>query len=92
MTHNELISISDYFTRANARKAVLTGRPAHYAYHPCNDAVLSLQDTFGAAGERQERIHILDEHVFSMGSTNQACCFIRPQERCLCFGSQLSVE
>ena len=34
----------------------------HYAYHPCNDAVLSLHEMFGQAGKRQPKVHILDEN------------------------------
>ena len=54
VTHNESISIADYFTVRDGRKAVY--RPTcHYAYHPCNDAVLSLHEMFGQAGKRQDR-------------------------------------
>ena len=61
VTHNESISIADYFTvRDEAARRVY--RPTcHYAYHPCNDAVLSLHEMFGAAGKRQADWHILDE-------------------------------
>ena len=50
VTHNESISIADYFTvREGGRRCVY--RPTcHYAYHPCNDAVLSLHEMFGRAG------------------------------------------
>ncbi len=33
----------------------------HYAYHPANDAVLSLHEMFGHAGDPQPKFHILDE-------------------------------
>ena len=37
-----------------ATAARLVYRPTcHYAYHPCNDAVLSLHEMFGQAGKRQ---------------------------------------
>src|SRR5207244_1091987 len=39
VTHNEAISISDYYTVRDGDKPVY--RPTcHYAYHPCDDAVL----------------------------------------------------
>ena len=48
VTHNEAISISDYFTVHEGGKAVY--RPTcHYAYHPCDDAVLSLHEMAGNA-------------------------------------------
>jgi homospermidine synthase len=41
ITHGESISISDYFTLRDGTKLVY--RPTvHYAYHPCDDAVLSV--------------------------------------------------
>ena len=52
MTHNESISISDYFTVTEGDK-VLYRPTCHYAYHPANDAVLSLHEMFGRAGKPQ---------------------------------------
>ena len=66
VTHNESISIADYFTLRKGRKTIY--RPTcHYAYHPCNDAVLSLHEVFGRAGAPQEDVHILDEHEIADG-------------------------
>ncbi len=51
VTHNEAISIADYFTRPQGRRALY--RPTcHYAYHPSNDAVLSLHEMFGNSGKK----------------------------------------
>ncbi len=53
VTHNESISIADYFTVREGGKAVY--RPTcHYAYHPANDAVLSLHEMVGRAGRAAE--------------------------------------
>jgi homospermidine synthase len=61
VTHNESISIADYFTVREGGRVVY--RPTcHYAYHPCNDAVLSLHELFGRAAVIQDEHHILDEH------------------------------
>ena len=54
VTHNESISIADYFTLREGGKVVY--RPTcHYAYHPCDDAVLSLHEMAGAAVEAAGR-------------------------------------
>jgi homospermidine synthase len=46
ITHNEAISIADYFSLAEG--GTLRYRPTvHYAYHPCDDAVLSLHELAG---------------------------------------------
>jgi homospermidine synthase len=48
VTHNESVSIADYFTVREGARVVY--RPTcHYAYHPCDDAVLSLDEMFGRA-------------------------------------------
>ena len=91
VTHNESISISDYFTVRKGAKAVY--RPTcHYAYHPCNDAVVSLHEMFGRAGERQERIHILDEHEIVDGIDELGVLLYGHKKNAYWFGSQLSVE
>jgi homospermidine synthase len=49
VTHNEAISIPDFFTVREGGQVAY--RPTcHYAYHPCNEAVLSLHEMFGQAG------------------------------------------
>jgi homospermidine synthase len=46
VTHNESISIADYYTLAEG--GTVRYRPTvHYAYHPCDDAVLSLHELAG---------------------------------------------
>lgn len=46
VTHNEAISISDYYTVGSGDTPAY--RPTcHYAYHPSNDAVLSVHEMFG---------------------------------------------
>lgn len=42
ITHNESISISDYFT-VKAKGEVLYRPTCYYAYHPCDDAILSMK-------------------------------------------------
>jgi homospermidine synthase len=46
ITHGEAISISDYYTVRSGKKVVY--RPTcHYAYHPCDNTVLSLHEYAG---------------------------------------------
>ena len=54
VTHNESISVADYFTLHEGDAP--TYRPTcHYAKTPCNDAVLSLHEMFGNRGNQQSR-------------------------------------
>jgi homospermidine synthase len=92
VTHNESISIADYFTvRDGSGKAVY--RPTcHYAYHPANDAVLSLHEMFGAAGKRQDDWHILDENEIVDGIDELGVLLYGHAKNAYWFGSQLSIE
>ncbi len=65
VTHNEAISIADYFTIGEGDTPEF--RPTcHYAYHPCGQAVLSLHEMLGM-GKVQEKQKILDENEILWG-------------------------
>ena len=91
VTHNESISIADYFTLRQGRKTIY--RPTcHYAYHPCNDAVLSLHEVFGRAGAPQEDVHILDEHEIADGIDELGVLLYGHKKNAYWYGSQLSID
>ncbi|MET0430578.1 MAG: saccharopine dehydrogenase NADP-binding domain-containing protein, partial [Microvirga sp.] len=91
VTHNESISIADYFTVRENGTAVY--RPTcHYAYHPCNEAVLSLHEMFGNAGRVQDRHHILDEHEITGGEDCLGVLLYGHGRNALWYGSRLSIE
>jgi homospermidine synthase len=91
VTHNESISISDYFTLSKGRKA--TYRPTcHYAYHPCNDAVLSLHEMAGRQWQRQPGSHILDENEIVDGIDELGVLLYGHKKNAYWYGSQLSIE
>lgn len=90
VTHNEAISISDYYTVGDA--AAPEYRPTcHYAYHPCDDAVLSFHETFGS-GRLQEHYHILDENEITGGIDELGVLLFGHQKNALWYGSRLSIE
>jgi homospermidine synthase len=91
VTHNESISIADYFTLRKGRKAIY--RPTcHYAYHPSNDAVLSLHEMFGNGGKTQNRSHILDEDEIVDGIDELGVLLYGHKKNAYWYGSQLSIE
>jgi homospermidine synthase len=91
VTHNEAISISDYFTVSEGGKAVY--RPTcHYAYHPCDDAVLSLHEMAGNAWKRQKTWHILDENEIVDGVDELGVLLYGHTKNAYWYGSQLSIE
>jgi homospermidine synthase len=91
VTHNESISIADYFTVREGDKTVY--RPTcHYAYHPCDDAVLSLHEMAGAAWERQPEWKILDENEIVDGVDELGVLLYGHARNAYWYGSSLSIE
>ena len=91
VTHNESISIADYYTVREGDKVAY--RPTcHYAYHPSNDAVLSLHEMFGQGGRVQEKHHILDEHEIVDGIDELGVLLYGHGKNAYWYGSQLSIE
>lgn len=91
VTHNESISIADFFTLREKGKVVY--RPtSHYAYHPCDDAVLSLHEMAGAAWRRQPKWHILTEHDIVDGVDELGVLLYGHAKNAYWFGSSLSIE
>jgi homospermidine synthase len=91
VTHNESISIADYFTLREGGKVVF--RPTcHYAYHPSDDAVLSLHELFGRAGVPQQKHHILDENEIADGIDELGVLLYGHARNAYWYGSQLSIE
>jgi len=91
VTHNEAISIADYFTVGEGKK--VSYRPTcHYAYHPANVAVLSLHELFGSAGKVQEKLHVLEENELQTGIDELGVLLYGHKKNAYWYGSQLSVE
>jgi len=91
VTHNESISIADYFTLRDGDR-VLYRPTCHYAYHPADDAVLSLHELFGRGGERQETIHILGEDEIVDGIDELGVLLYGHAKNAYWYGSQLSID
>ncbi len=92
VTHNESISIADFLTVRDAAGAAVYRPTCHYAYHPCDDAVLSLHEMFGKEGERQPHWHILDENEIVDGIDELGVLLYGHAKNAYWFGSQLSVD
>ena len=92
VTHNESISIADYYTVRNEKGEAVYRPTCHYAYHPCDDAVLSLHELFGRAGEIQSAHHILGEAEILDGVDELGVLLYGHARNAYWYGSQLSVE
>ena len=92
VTHNEAISIADYYTVRDDKGEPAYRPTCHYAYHPCDDAVLSLHELFGRAGEIQSAHHILGEAEILDGIDELGVLLYGHARNAYWYGSQLSVE
>lgn len=64
ITHSESISIADHLTLRNNGQ-VLYRPTVHYAYHPCDDAVLSIHEMAGKNWQPQPAQRILRDEIMS---------------------------
>lgn len=92
VTHNEAISIADHFTvpGPDGDPDAPAYRPTcHYAYHPCDDAVLSLHEMFGQ-GVVQGRQEILGPDEITEGGDELGVLLYGHARNALWYGSRLS--
>jgi homospermidine synthase len=79
------------FHGATGDKAVY--RPTcHYAYHPCDDAVLSLHEMAGNAWKRQQTWKILDENEIVDGVDELGVLLYGHAKNAYWYGSSLTIE
>lgn len=90
VTHNEAISIADHYTVGSGQTPDF--RPTcHYAYHPCDDAVLSLHETLGSGRVPAEAV-ILDEHQIVRGADDLGVLLYGHARNALWYGSRLTIQ
>ena len=90
ITHNEAISIADYYTVQNGRGPAY--RPTvHYAYHPCDDAVLSLHEFAGKNFALQPRMRLMMDEIES-GIDELGVLLMGHSRGTYWYGSRLSIE
>jgi homospermidine synthase len=90
VTHNESISIADYYTVANGHGTKY--RPTvHYAYHPCDDAVLSLHELAGKSWQMQPEKRLMMDEIAS-GIDELGVLLMGHARGAYWYGSRLSIE
>ena len=91
ITHGESISIADYLTLRQGDQVVY--RPTvHYAYHPCDDALLSAHEFCGRNYVEQEKKRILMDEISSGGIDELGVLLAGHRKNAYWYGSQLSVD
>jgi homospermidine synthase len=90
VTHAESISIADHLTLRKDGEVVY--RPTvHYAYHPCDDAVLSLHEAAGKNWQPQPRHRILRDEIID-GMDELGVLLMGNPKGVYWFGSRLTIE
>jgi homospermidine synthase len=90
ISHGEAHSIPDYFT-VREGKRVLYRPTCYYAYHPCDDAVLSLHEMVGRNYTMQERTRLLRDELVD-GFDELGVLLAGHAKGAYWYGSQLSIH
>jgi homospermidine synthase len=90
ITHGEAISISDYLTLREG-EAVRHRPTVHYAYHPCDGAVLSVHELAGKNWHLQKEKRLIVEEI-SEGIDELGVLLMGHAKGAYWYGSRLSVE
>ncbi len=91
ITHNESISIADYYTVRDASGGVAYRPTAHYAYHPCDDAVLSLHEIAGKNWIMQPEKRLMTDEIVS-GMDELGVLLMGHAKGAYWYGSRLTIE
>ena len=89
ITHNESISIADYYTVKNGDEVAY--RPTvHYAYHPADDAVLSVHELAGKNWNMQSRTRLMMDEIIS-GTDELGVLLMGHANGAYWYGSRLTI-
>src|SRR6201993_3848652 len=89
ITHGEAISIADYLTLKEGDW--VRSRPTcHYAYHPCDAAVLSLHEFAGKGWRLQDRKRLMMEEI-TAGTDELGVLLMGQPKGVYWFGSRLTI-
>ena len=90
ITHNESISLADYYTARNADGSVRYRPTTHYAYHPCDDAVLSIHELAGKNWEMQPEKRLMTDEIVS-GTDELGVLLMGHAKGAYWYGSRLTI-
>jgi homospermidine synthase len=91
ITHNESISLADYYTLRDDAGAVTYRPTAHYAYHPCDDAVLSVHELAGKNWQMQPGKRLMTDEI-TRGMDELGVLLMGHAKGAYWYGSRLTIE
>lgn len=90
ITHNESISLADFLTVKSGEQVVY--RPTvHYAYHPCDDAVISVFEMAGNNWQQQPVKRILRDEIDD-GMDELGVLLMGNEKGVYWYGSRLTIQ
>ena len=90
ITHNESISIADYLSIEEDGKTAY--RPTvHYAYHPCDDTILSLHELQGRNLRHPGKIRVMNDEIVD-GMDELGVLLYGHSRNAYWYGSQLTIH
>ena len=90
ITHIESITTADYFTVLDPEGKVVYRPTVMYAYHPCDDAVLSLREYAGNNWRQPKKKRVLMDEI-EHGSDELGVLIMGHKKRSYWYGSDLSI-
>jgi homospermidine synthase len=91
ITHNEAISIADYYTKTEGNGTVRYRPTVHYAYHPCDDAVLSVHELAGKNWQLQPEQRLMMDEITG-GIDELGVLLMGHARNAYWYGSRLSID
>jgi len=90
ITHNESISMADYYTLRDGDR--VTYRPTvHYAYHPCDQAIMSMHECAGKNMHQQKSQRLIVDEI-TEGRDELGVLLMGHAKGIYWYGSQLDID
>jgi homospermidine synthase len=90
ITHNEAISIADYYSLR--QDGWVTYRPTvHYAYHPCDQAIMSMHECAGKNMHQQKHQRLITDEIVD-GRDELGVLLLGHAKGAYWYGSQLDIH
>ena len=94
ITHGEAISIADYLSvsESTGNGKVIYRPTVHYAYHPCDDTVMSLHELAGKEWRLQAQLRELGAADIASGMDELGVLLCGHRRNAYWYGSRLSID
>ena len=92
VTHNESVSIADYYTMKGKGGRALFRPTVHYAYRSCDASILSIEECFGNNSVLQDEQLILMDEIVPGGMDELGVLLAGHKKNAYWYGSQLTIE